>query len=390
MTTATASYDGSNGGAMPVATGTHTMTIVQDGTVNPLLSNSSPYRGTTALRWGQTTTACGFQNAGAGGGASGYFRQYMRIIGTPQGRFSIAMRPWSSAPGAGDWLGSANITIGTDRKLSVHLADVGWNIDTINWNGDTYPSLKATGETAIPSEQWVRVEGFMSDTQVAVKMWLNPASTGTPDVNVSVTAGSGVHGEGLWIGAGRSVDGWAAFAPTGGAVEVDEFAFDTAGYPGPLATTHTSAGSVDVPFAITASGTAVKPGDGSIDVPFGLTADGTVSTPPVYTSTGTAGISFTATTTETVTSGTTYTSTGSVDVPFDVTASATVTSPGGGTWTSAGTLDIPLALTADANVVTPGMEYWGTYAGSTVVTPPMQTWGDPNTWGDLNTWWSTT
>lgn len=243
MTTSTASYDGSNGAAPVAATGSHGTALTYDGSVLPVLSNALPYRGTTALRWTASTTGIGAQNVGSGVSNNGFFRQYVRIIGTPQGRFEIARRPFSSNPTAGDWYASQLITVGTDRKLSVHMATLGWDVDASHADGDTYPGTRVTGATAIPNDQWVRVEGTIRRDLVAVKLWLNPASTGTPDVDISVADSlpAAVAYEAYWIGAGRIVGGvWSAFAPTGGVVEVDEFAFDTAGYPGPIVDAGTS------------------------------------------------------------------------------------------------------------------------------------------------------
>jgi hypothetical protein len=241
MTTCVAPYDGSNFGAMTAATGSHTTTLTAEATNPPLLSNSNPYRGSAALRW-DASKLYGFQNVGAA--TNGWFRQYLRILGTPTGRFSIAVRAWSSTDTADDWFGSQNISIGTDKKLSLTPANTGFDIDAHYAYGVDYPTFKATGATVIPNDQWVRIEGRITPTSLEAKLWLNPASTGTPDENLTLTdvwGGSYGQYEAYWIGAGRFAGaGWTTFTDGGNVVEIDEFAFDTAGYPGPIVGAGTS------------------------------------------------------------------------------------------------------------------------------------------------------
>jgi len=221
VATATANYDGASGGAMVAATGSHTMSaLVVDGTTPPTLSLSNPYTGNAALRWAPSTLY-GFQNAGTG---AGWFRTYLRIAGTPAGRFFIAARPYTS------YTGVFSITIGTDRRISVHDAWGDFDTDAINTN-----ATKTVGTVAIPSDQWVRIEGrIASGSTVEARLWLNPTSTATPSETLSVASTTASFDD-YWIGAGRYAGGaWTTFAPSGGVIEVDGFEFDTDGYPGPV------------------------------------------------------------------------------------------------------------------------------------------------------------
>jgi hypothetical protein len=222
MATAEALFNGSNGADFVAATGSATFSRAVDATNPPKLSTATPYEGASSLRW-TSATNYGFQSLDGTPNNGGYFRYYLRASGAPLANVSLAQRT------VGSWTNLQLIRLRADMKIDLCRAN-----STASWDTDDKPA-HSTSAAAIPTGQYVRVEGYMTPTDCGVKVWFDPALTGTPDIDLSATEGTSYAGDAFWIGAGRYRLGtWAVpMSGTANTLDIDAFGYNSAGWLGP-------------------------------------------------------------------------------------------------------------------------------------------------------------
>lgn len=216
MPTAEALFNGSNGADFVAATGDATFSRAVDATNPPKLSTATPYEGASSLRW-TSASNYGFQSFDASPNNGGWFRFYLRASGAPVHNVSLAQRTVSG------WTNLQMIRLRSDMKI-----DLCRTTSTASWETDGKPA-HSTSSAAIPTGQYVRVEGWLAPSSCGVMVWFDPASTGVADIDMTTTEAPAYTSDAFWVGAGRFDGGtWVnPMAGTAHTLDIDTFGFTT-------------------------------------------------------------------------------------------------------------------------------------------------------------------
>lgn len=183
-----------------------------------VVDTTDAWRGAGRVRYSDTTESA--ENVAIAPGYSGYFRM--------------------------------GVEMGTRTKHDVDVAQVflgGYSVaHYLGFTFNGFPFVKAggsldvtsagaqwTGPMAIPLNQLIRVEGYLSATAVRLQVWLDPESTDAPDYDSGVITVSGGPIDQYGVGLHTFQGGLAQVFNPGGFWYMDAIAFDTRAPIGPPA-----------------------------------------------------------------------------------------------------------------------------------------------------------